>query len=145
MKIGAAFQFMPPEGWYESGEGSRHIFRSPKDEALIVSGYSVSGSPKADRNEACKQLFVNVCNEISKAASDPALREIAPLDRRREFEKLEVWSQHSITTDSVEAFSQAVVISDRGVLFITLKSFAAGVHMQIFRSVVSSVSKIPES
>jgi hypothetical protein len=144
MKIGNAFEFEPPVGWRESHEGSQHIFRSPKDEALIVSGYFVSGPPTAERQEICAKLFANARSVIQKSASNPELREIASLAKREEFKNLEVWSQHNITTDGIEAFFEAILISDRGMMLITLESFAAGDHMQIFRSVVSSVSGVPE-
>ena len=144
MKSGNAFEFAPPVGWRESHEGSQHIFRSPKDEALIMSGYFISESPVEERREARAQLFSNACKVIQNSASKPTLREIAPLTKREEFKKFEVWSQHSITTDGTVAFSQAALVSDRGVLLMTLESFAAGNHMQIFQSVVSSVSGIRE-
>ena len=145
MKIGDAFEFAPPVGWRESQEGAQHIFRSPKDETLVVSGYFVSGLPSAESQSARDRLFSNARRVMQNSASDPALREIAPLTKREEFKKLEVWSQHSITTDGRVAFSQAALVSDRGILLMTLESLATGDHMQIFQSAVSSVSGISKS
>ena len=142
MKVGQAFAFEPPSGWSESRSGQQHIFSSPNEEVLIVSGFFVESRDLADPSATIQQLLASAKTAILNAARHSKLREIAPLALRAEFEPLLVWTQHNVTTDGTVAFSQAAVPGEHGVLLFTLESPAAlGNHVETFKTVIATVSQ----
>jgi hypothetical protein len=140
LRIGRHFQFDVPDGWEESREGSRWVYRGPQGEELIISSSFVEGhGSQSDLQTAEQQLFANAMAAATRGASQEGLVVVVPLKRDEAITEFPCWSFASETPQKDAVFLGAVLSSGRGVLFATLEGPYSPDPFDTFRRFLKSV------
>jgi hypothetical protein len=142
LRIGRHFQFEAPDGWEESREGTRWVYRGPLGQELIISASFVDGhGPLADRQEAEQVLLSNAMKAAREGASQEGLVNVIPLKPNEAVTELPCWSYVSETVEKDVSFVGAVLASGGGVLLATLEGPYGYEILETFRKFLRSVRR----
>ena len=142
LRIGRYFEFKAPDGWEESREGSRWVYRGPLGQELIISASFAEGDgPLADRQRAEEVLLSNAMEAARKGASQEGLVNVIPLKRDEAITELPCWSFVSETHEKDASFVGAVLASGSGVLLATLEGQYGYEVLDTFRRFLKSVRR----
>jgi hypothetical protein len=140
LRIGTQFQFEVPDGWSESPEGSRLVYRGPQGEELIISSVVVDGhGPLVDRLSSEAQLLSNALDAAREGATQEGLVNTIPLRLDESGLEVPCWTSVSETPAKDALFLSAVARGDRGVLLATLEGPYAPELIGIFRAFLKSI------
>lgn len=146
LRRGTRFEFHAPDGWQESQEGSRYIYRGPGGEGLIVSGIVAQGSGSdAERALLREELLDNASHAVRQAAAHPGLVTVKDFAREHGACEEECWTMVSETTDRLTLFCQAAAVADLGVLLVTLEAPKSVEAIDSFRHFLKSVRRVSGS
>lgn len=142
LRRGSAFEFDAPDDWDEYCQGSRHIYRGPADEELIVSGSVIQGRGSPDELvRERRRLVEDGLAAMRKASEHPDLVVIeGPV--KQDDSGLEQWMMLSETRDGSILFLQAIVLSDTGLLLVTLETPKLPDTVSAFRSFLRTVRRV---
>ena len=142
LRIGRHFQFDVPDGWLESREGPRWVYRGPAGEALIVSSSFVTGEGSLIEKEAAEQaLLSNAMTAARNGATQDGLVNVIPLKRDESLTELTCWSFVSETSEKDVSFVGAVLSKQGGVLLATLEGPYGYEVLETFRRFLQSVRR----
>jgi len=144
-KLGKIFKFVPPEGWVESLHGSRHTFRGPNNEELIISSAVIHGTgTSTDLQKVQPEVFQNAQKSVEKAAEHPELAIIQRF-QREQCKKNECWTIRAQTRVGDVLFFQAVFPASRGFLLATYEGPNTERSVRLFEEFLKSVEVISEA
>src|SRR5262245_11036729 len=119
--FGDRFVIVEPDGWTRTQDRSRYVFEGPLNEALIVSGFLVSGAGTSEEEQAldAKHLAIATRN-VQLAAS------VSDLVITRPFERIDLpgfdaWVVETKEREGSGLFLEAVVHLPGGVLLVTFE------------------------
>jgi hypothetical protein len=142
LRIGRHFQFEAPDGWQESREGSRWVYRSSEGQELIIASSHVDGAGSLMDHERAKQeLLSNALAAAAEGATQEGLVNTIPIKRDEAVTELPCWSFSSETPGKDAVFVGAVFGSDDGVLFATLEGPYSPEPLDIFHRFLRSVRR----
>lgn len=140
LKIGRRFQFNVPDGWEESRDGARWIYRSPSGAELTISSSLVEGEGSyAERQKAEGALLSNAMQAAREGANQDGLVAVVPLKRDEAVTDVPCWTFVSETPAKDTLFMGAVLTNAGGVLFVTLEGAHGYELLETFRSFLRSV------
>jgi hypothetical protein len=142
LRIGRHFQFEAPDGWLETREGSRWVYRGPLGQELIISASFVSGDGSLTEVQEAEQVLLSDAMKAARnGASQNGLVNVIPLKRDEAVTELPCWSFVSETSEKDVSFVGAVLASHRGVLLATLEGPYGYEVLETFHRFLKSVRR----
>ena len=142
LRTGRNFQFEAPDGWGESREGSRWVFRSDDGQELTISSSFLEGDGSVPLRQGTEQeLLSNALTAAAEGATQDGLVNTVPLKRDDTVTQLQCWSFASETPEKDAVFLGAVLTSGSGVLFATLEGPYSPAPFDAFRRFLMSIRR----
>jgi hypothetical protein len=143
LRRGLLFEYDTPDGWEEFRDGNQFIYHGPDEAELIVSGTVLQGTGSPEEISAQRhRLLDDATRAVRKAADHPELLAVKELRKDEGASALECWTMASETRDGLTLFSQAIVVTDVGVLLVTLESAKTPEAFEVFRRFLKTVRPV---
>lgn len=137
---GKYFQFEIPDGWEESIDGSRFVYRGPNDEELTVSATIVEGQVSFSQRQVVEgKLLDNALAAARETAAHPELKITKALAMEEGVCPLPCWTLVAETKAKDVLFCEAVVRVTGGILMVTLEGPPGPEALQVFRAFLGSL------
>lgn len=142
LRIGCHFQFETPDGWEESREGPRWVYRSSSGEEPIVSSAFVDDDlGLVEREAAEERLLRQWMNAARRGATLDGLVNVIPLKPDEAMTELRCWTFVSETGARDAVFAGCVASSGPGVLLVTIEGGYGPEPLEVLRRFLKSLRK----